>query len=78
LGKVWIGNAVATFGSWTWLFGLGLIFLWWAYRGDKNRPLALGFAGVTILLRLLPSISCFDVIHLPTRTNETVSALDDG
>lgn len=47
LGKVWIGNAVATFGSWTWLFGPGLIFLWWAYRADKNRPLALGFAGVT-------------------------------
>lgn len=43
----WIGNAVATFGSWTWLFGPGVIILWWAYRADRNRLLALGFSGVT-------------------------------
>jgi len=43
----WISSYIATFGSWTWLFGPGVIFLWWAYRADKNRPLALGFAGIT-------------------------------
>lgn len=47
LGEVWIGNAVATFGSWTWLFGPGIIILWWTYKGACNRPLALGLAGLT-------------------------------
>lgn len=47
LGKVWIGNAIASFGSWTWLFGPGVIILWWAYTADSNRLLALVFAGVT-------------------------------
>lgn len=43
----WIGSYVATFGSGTWLFGPCAVFLWWAYRADRNRPLALGFAGIT-------------------------------
>ena len=43
----WIGSCIATFGSWTWLFGPGFVFLWWSYKGVCNRPLALGFAGVT-------------------------------
>jgi len=47
LGKVWIGNAVASFGSWTWLYGPGVVVLWWAYKGACHRLLAFGFAGVT-------------------------------
>lgn len=47
LDHQWVGNVVATFGSWTWLFGPGLIILWWAVRKDCNRPMALGVAGVT-------------------------------
>lgn len=43
----WIGNVVASFGSWTWLFGPGVIILWWAYRRECSRPIALVFAGLT-------------------------------
>ena len=47
LENQWIGSCIATFGSWTWLFGPGIIILWWAYKGACSRPMALGFAGVT-------------------------------
>ena len=47
LGKVWIGNAVATFGSWTWLYGPGVIILWWAIKGACNRAVGLSLAGLT-------------------------------
>lgn len=43
----WVGNAIATFGSWIWLFGPGVIILWWAYKDVCSRPLAIGFAGLT-------------------------------
>jgi len=43
----WIGSCIATFGSWTWLFGPGVAVLWWVSKNECNRPIGLGFAGVT-------------------------------